>query len=120
MEVIYGNPYSLNLGGYIYLSAWGWYYEKCGFRKSKRNADNWMKTMTRKLSDYNTQSPKTTNLNKFQQYVNEYISVYDEFWKLKLKKKWAQQNLRVYIKKQKVLDNFFQSMVGLGLYCDQI
>ena len=63
---------------------------------------------------YSRHSPKTTDPEKFDAFLKDYISVYGTLWDLKLKKKWAQESFRVYRKKRKVLDGFFQSMHKKG------
>ena len=63
---------------------------------------------------YSRHSPKTTDPEQFDAFLKDYISVYDKLWDLKLMKKWAQESFRVYRKKRKVLDGFFQSMHKKG------
>lgn len=59
---------------------------------------------------YNEVSLKTTDWRQFDQFIRNYGAVYNDLWANKLKKKWCQQEFRVYRRKQILLDNYFQSM----------
>ena len=92
----------------------GQYYEACGMKRRNRKTAKWEETIREEELVHSRHSPKTTDPEQFDAFLKDYISVYDKLWNLKLKKKWAQESLRVYRKKRKVLDGFFQSMHKKG------
>ena len=92
----------------------GQYYEASGMKRRIRKTAKWEETIREEELVYSRHSPKTTDPEQFDAFLKDYISVYDKLWDLKLKKKWAQESFRVYRKKRKVLDGFFQSMHKKG------
>ena len=92
----------------------GQYYEASGMKRRNRKTAKWEETIREEELVYSRRSPKTTDPEQFDTFLKDYISVYDKLWDLRLKKKWAQESFRVYRKKRKVLDGFFQSMHKKG------
>jgi hypothetical protein len=94
----------------LYKLTQGQYYETCGFKSTKQLNKKWRKDFEEEWTKYSTHSPKTANTDQLDNFLGDYISIYDQLWTNKLLKKWAQQKFRVYCKKCKVLHSFFQSM----------
>jgi hypothetical protein len=92
----------------------GQYYETCGFKETNRLSKKWQEKIAEEQKVFNEFSRKTIDVERFDSHLANYVSVYDEMWRVKLEKKRARQSLRVHVKKQKVLDNFFQSMQAPG------
>ena len=114
VNIVYAEE-KLNDGSFkSYKLTRGQYYEACGMKRRNRKTAKWEETIREEELVYSRHSPKTTDPEQFDAFLKDYISVYDKLWDLKLKKKWAQESFRVYRKKRKVLDGFFQSMHKKG------
>ena len=88
------------------------YYNQSGMTKANKKAKTWEKQIEQEEKTYAEISLKTTNEDKWEKFIENYISVYDTLWEQKTKTKWGQQRFRTYRLKQKCLDKFFASMRG--------
>ena len=92
----------------------GQYYETCGMKRTNRRSIKWLEEVKNELKKFSEYTPRTASSEQFDKFIANYVSVYDKLWDNRFKKKWAQQHFRVYRKKRKVLDGFFQSMHKKG------
>jgi len=88
------------------------YYTEAGMKTANRKAAHWEKEIEQEELIYRKISPKTTREDLWDEFLQNYYSVYDKLWEVKTKKKWSQERFRVYCLKRKVLDKFFLSMNG--------
>ena len=96
----------------IYRLTRGEYYERAGIKRRNRRTAKWQAKIQVEELTFSQKSRKTTDAQQFDAFLADYFSVYNKLWEAKLKKKRAQESFRVYCKKHKVLDGFFQSMRG--------
>ena len=88
------------------------YYSQSGFTKGNKKAKNWTKSLKDEEDVFKLVSLKTIDESKHDEFLRNYLSVYDALWNEKTKKKWGRENFRKYCLKQKCLDKFFSSMGG--------
>lgn len=88
------------------------YYNSSGMNASNNITSKWEKDIEEAEKIFRQQSIKTVDENIWDQFLADYISVYDILWEGKTGKKWARNNFRTYCLKRKTLDNFFQKMKG--------
>lgn len=88
------------------------YYTEAGMKTANRKAAHWEKDIEQEELIYRKISPKITIEDVWDEFLQNYYSVYDKLWEVKTKKKWSQERFRVYCLKRKVLDKFFSSMNG--------
>ena len=88
------------------------YYNQSGMNKATENSAKWEKEIEVEEKIFARVDLKTTRIDKWVEFLRNYLSVYSTLWKVKTEKKWAQQRFRVYCLKQRTLDNFFNTMNG--------
>jgi len=57
-------------------------------------------------------SLKTVSLEKFQEYLKAYYSVYDRIWRLNCELKWSRWKFRIFSRKQHIKDSFIERLRG--------
>jgi hypothetical protein len=88
------------------------YYCASGMTKRNRQAFKWQQDIRVEELIFSQVSPKTTNPEQWDSFLENYLSVYDRLWKAKTGKKWARARFRVFGLKKKVIDRFFNRMEG--------
>ena len=88
----------------------GQYYSSSGMLKARKRSAHWQKNIEKAEDVFKKNSPRTSNLQQWDNFLADYISVYNELWEGKTGKKWGRQRFRIFSLKKKTLDNFFQSM----------
>lgn len=94
------------------------YYNSSGMTQANQRSKKWEKDIEVQEKIFAEVSLKTTNLDSWNKFLNNYLQVYDILWTEKTKRKWGQQRFRVYHLKQKTLDKFFASMRTKSTFAD--
>src|SRR3990167_1951064 len=88
------------------------YYTEAGMKTAKRKSAYWEKGIESEELFFRKISPKTTKENVWDEFLENYGTVYDKLWEVKSKKKWSCERFRVYCLRRKTLDKFFNTMKG--------
>lgn len=88
------------------------YYTEVGMKTAKRRSAHWESKIEQEELVFRKISPKTTQEKVYDEFLQNYGTVYDKLWEAKLKKKWSRERFRVYCLRRKTLDKFFNTMKG--------
>lgn len=80
----------------------------------KKKSAIWEKEIEQEELIFRRHSLKTTSEEEWRLFLLDYISVYEELWRVKTIKAWGRERFRVYTLKRKTLDKFFGSMRKRG------
>jgi hypothetical protein len=88
------------------------FYTSAGMKARIRKTAKWEKDIEAAEVVFRQHSLKTIKDSEWVKFLKDYISVYEKLWEEKTKKKWAREAFRVYCLRNKMLDKFFQKMMG--------
>ncbi len=86
------------------------YYKESGINAANKTVAKWLHPIQSSLDVLSTKSPKSVNLQTFQEYVDAMLQVADALWKESLKKRWREQRFRLYGGKKRVFANFINGL----------
>jgi hypothetical protein len=117
-NIIYGVEKLSNENIMIYKLTRRDYYTSAGINTLNAKTKKWNKSIEKENHIFSTVSLKTTDSEKWKQFLENYELVYDALWNTKTQRKIGRENFRVYCLKQKTKDKFIQKMVnGDGKVC---
>ena len=88
------------------------YYFESGVFESREKTKAWSKDILHIQDKLSKVTSKGISLISYVQYIDVFISTYDTLWKEYSKTKWAAQRLRLYGKKKKCFDKFWNNVLG--------
>ena len=86
------------------------YYHESGINKANRNSANWNKKVKKELEMLSLESKKSLDVAVFKMYLNTVCKTRDAMWNEYSRKKWRQQQFRLYGGKKRVFANFFNKI----------
>lgn len=85
------------------------YYEESGIIKANKKSRKWNEVNQSIYDQLAVHDPKTASLERYEQYYEIIKQHYETLWYEKLKKKWAEQSLRLYGGKKRSFANFWKA-----------
>jgi hypothetical protein len=86
------------------------YYCWSGIDKSRKKEDRWKNQLSEVYEEQSLTTTKTTNPEKFNEFLRIYLKHYQTIWKHTTQKKMARERFGLYMGKRKVLDQFLSSL----------
>ncbi|PNH00238.1 hypothetical protein TSOC_013956 [Tetrabaena socialis] len=94
----------------IYRLTRSQYYQESGVVQGSQRAARWLRGVKEELAQLSTASPKGASLPLFQAFIATYLETCEVRWTEALKTRWAQQSLRLYGGKKRVVAKFFSEI----------
>ncbi|PNH01468.1 hypothetical protein TSOC_012642, partial [Tetrabaena socialis] len=94
----------------IYRLTRSQYYQESGVVRGGQQAARWLRGVKEELAQLSAASPKGASLPLFQAFIATYLETCEVRWTEALKTRWAQQSLRLYGGKKRVVAKFFSEI----------
>lgn len=114
VNILYAVEKLLNGSILKYRLTRGLYYSSSGINDRIKKTKGWQKSIEAEENLFSLVSPRCSSSVQLNEFLENYIGVYDKLWQEKLMKKRARTSFRVYCLRQKTLDSFYQSMCKEG------
>ena len=86
------------------------YYQESGINKANKNSSNWNKKVKKELELLSKESKKSLDVSIFKSYLNIVMKTRNDLFTEYSKKKWRQQQFRLYGGKKRVFAKFFNQI----------
>lgn len=89
------------------------YYNDSGIFVARKKSNKWNKNVSEEILALSRNSPKSTSMEKFTNYVQLKKEIDDKLWEEYSKKRWRDQQLRLYGGKKRAFARFFNELGDL-------
>ena len=88
------------------------YYNDSGVFKARRQTERWEKRIQDELATLSTVTTKGIDVNEHLEFQETFLNLFPRLWSHYTDKRWAEQRLRLYGGKKRVMARFWNKVLG--------